>query len=87
VKSFVAFVFIIWKINPKSCASFGPAQNGLSIRNQKSKMEVSMSDVERLKNYINGVWCESAATTYVDVQNPATAEVLARTPFSPPWRR
>jgi delta 1-pyrroline-5-carboxylate dehydrogenase len=55
-----------------------------AIKNQKSNEEVSMSDVERLKNYINGAWCESAAATYADVQNPATAEVLARTPFSPP---
>jgi malonate-semialdehyde dehydrogenase (acetylating)/methylmalonate-semialdehyde dehydrogenase len=43
-----------------------------------------MSDNKRLKNYINGAWCESSAATYFDVHNPATAEVLAQTPFSPP---
>jgi malonate-semialdehyde dehydrogenase (acetylating)/methylmalonate-semialdehyde dehydrogenase len=43
-----------------------------------------MSDRERLKNYINGTWRESTARAYVDVQNPATAELLAQTPLSPP---
>ena len=43
-----------------------------------------MSNAERLKNYIDGSWCESAASHYVDVQNPATAELLAQTPLSPP---
>jgi malonate-semialdehyde dehydrogenase (acetylating) / methylmalonate-semialdehyde dehydrogenase len=43
-----------------------------------------MTNVERLKNYINGAWCESAAAAFVDVQNPATAEMLAQTPLSPP---
>jgi malonate-semialdehyde dehydrogenase (acetylating)/methylmalonate-semialdehyde dehydrogenase len=43
-----------------------------------------MSNVERLKNYINGVWRVSSASAHVDVQNPATAELLAQTPLSPP---
>ena len=43
-----------------------------------------MSNAERLKNYINGSWRKSAASHYVDVQNPATAELLAQTPLSPP---
>ena len=43
-----------------------------------------MSDNKRLKNYINGAWCESSAATCFDVHNPATAEVLTQTPFSPP---
>jgi malonate-semialdehyde dehydrogenase (acetylating)/methylmalonate-semialdehyde dehydrogenase len=47
-------------------------------------MEAPVSDAKRLKNYINGVWCESAAITYLDVQNPASAELLAQTPLSPP---
>ncbi len=42
-----------------------------------------MPQAERLKNYIGGVWVESAATEYLDVTNPATAEVIARTPLSP----
>src|SRR5467141_5463463 len=35
-----------------------------------------------LQNYMNGAWRRAAATEYLDVTNPATAEVLARTPLS-----
>jgi malonate-semialdehyde dehydrogenase (acetylating) / methylmalonate-semialdehyde dehydrogenase len=35
-----------------------------------------------LQNYVGGGWHRSAATEYVDVLNPATAEILARTPLS-----
>src|SRR6266545_3644659 len=42
-----------------------------------------MPEIEKLMNYINGAWCESAAAEYLDVHNPATAEVLARAPLSP----
>ncbi|MBF2083217.1 CoA-acylating methylmalonate-semialdehyde dehydrogenase [Thermoleptolyngbya sp. C42_A2020_037] len=38
---------------------------------------------EQLQNYINGQWCASAATEYLDVVNPATCEVLAKVPLSP----
>ena len=40
------------------------------------------TQVSELQNYVNGVWRRAAATEYVDVTNPATAEVLARTPLS-----
>lgn len=36
-----------------------------------------------LPNYINGQWCTSTATQYLDVINPATTEVLAKVPLSP----
>ncbi|WP_448604445.1 CoA-acylating methylmalonate-semialdehyde dehydrogenase [Thermoleptolyngbya sp.] len=36
-----------------------------------------------LQNYINGQWCASAATDYLNVVNPATGEVLAQVPLSP----
>lgn len=36
-----------------------------------------------LSNYINGQWCTSSATEYLDVINPATTEVLAKVPLSP----
>ena len=42
-----------------------------------------MSQAEILKNYIGGTWVESTATEYLDVNNPATGEVIARTPLSP----
>src|SRR6266850_1402557 len=35
-----------------------------------------------LLNYVNGAWRRSAATEFADVSNPATAELLARTPLS-----
>ena len=35
-----------------------------------------------LQNYFNGAWQRSSATEFVDVTNPATAEILARTPLS-----
>lgn len=38
---------------------------------------------ELLMNYIDGAWRKSSATTYMEVTNPATAEVLAQVPFSP----
>ncbi|HEX9018603.1 MAG TPA: aldehyde dehydrogenase family protein, partial [Anaerolineaceae bacterium] len=41
-----------------------------------------MPEPEKLKNYINGTWCESTATQYLDVHNPATQEVLACVPLS-----
>jgi malonate-semialdehyde dehydrogenase (acetylating) / methylmalonate-semialdehyde dehydrogenase len=35
-----------------------------------------------LQNYINGSWQRATATEFVEVNNPATGEVLARTPIS-----
>ena len=40
------------------------------------------TQVTDLQNYVNGAWRRAAATEYLDVTNPATAEVLARTPLS-----
>jgi malonate-semialdehyde dehydrogenase (acetylating) / methylmalonate-semialdehyde dehydrogenase len=39
--------------------------------------------MERLQNYINGQWVTSSAAEYLDVINPATADVLAQVPLSP----
>jgi malonate-semialdehyde dehydrogenase (acetylating)/methylmalonate-semialdehyde dehydrogenase len=36
----------------------------------------------KLQNYVNGAWQASAGTEFVEVTNPATAEVLTRTPLS-----
>lgn len=36
-----------------------------------------------LRNYIAGDWHESAASAFLNVHNPATAEVLGRVPLSP----
>lgn len=42
-----------------------------------------MSPKNPLLNYINGEWCASKATEFLDVVNPATAEVLTQVPLSP----
>jgi len=36
----------------------------------------------QLSNYVNGQWSQSAAREFLDVINPATGELLARTPLS-----
>ena len=41
-----------------------------------------MSTLKKMLNYINGTWMESNASEYMDVVNPATAEVLGKVPFS-----
>src|ERR1700741_1757838 len=38
--------------------------------------------VPDLQNYVGGAWHRSATKEYLDVANPATAEVLARAPLS-----
>jgi malonate-semialdehyde dehydrogenase (acetylating)/methylmalonate-semialdehyde dehydrogenase len=43
----------------------------------------SMSTNGKLLNYVNGTWQASTATEYLEVTNPATAEVLAEVPLSP----
>ena len=35
-----------------------------------------------IKNYVNGQWREGENTGYLDVENPSTGEILAKTPFS-----
>ncbi len=35
-----------------------------------------------LQNYINGAWCKSNTTNYLEILNPATAETLAQVPLS-----
>ena len=39
---------------------------------------------QTLKNYINGEWRPSKATKILDIQNPATAEVIGKVPLSNP---
>ncbi len=40
--------------------------------------------VTEVRNYINGAWRRPSSTDFFDVTNPATAELLARTPMSSP---
>lgn len=39
-----------------------------------------MSDIQKLKCFINGQWRESATDRYMDVYDPSRGEVIARTP-------
>jgi malonate-semialdehyde dehydrogenase (acetylating) / methylmalonate-semialdehyde dehydrogenase len=39
------------------------------------------SESTSLENYINGAWCRTHATDFVNVVNPATTEVLAQVPL------
>ncbi len=43
-----------------------------------------METIITLPNYIDGQWCASTDTEYLDVINPATTEILAKVPLSPP---
>jgi malonate-semialdehyde dehydrogenase (acetylating)/methylmalonate-semialdehyde dehydrogenase len=45
---------------------------------------MSTGQKDALRNYVGGEWRASDATDALEVCNPATAEVLARTPLSPP---
>ncbi len=38
--------------------------------------------IKIVKNYVNGQWREGENTGYLDVENPSTGEILAKTPFS-----
>jgi len=49
---------------------------------ERSMSSAVTTQVTDLQNYVNGAWRRSTAIEYVDVTNPATAEILARTPLS-----
>jgi malonate-semialdehyde dehydrogenase (acetylating) / methylmalonate-semialdehyde dehydrogenase len=55
--------------------------NPIAAKEQSMSSVVSMQAPE-LQNYVNGAWRRSSTTEFVDVTNPATAEILARTPLS-----
>ncbi len=41
-------------------------------------------DTERLTNFVNGAWSEPSGADYLNVNNPATGEILATVPLTPP---
>jgi malonate-semialdehyde dehydrogenase (acetylating) / methylmalonate-semialdehyde dehydrogenase len=45
-------------------------------------MSVAAPPITKVPNYVNGAWVRSSATEWMDVSNPATGEVIARTPLS-----
>jgi malonate-semialdehyde dehydrogenase (acetylating)/methylmalonate-semialdehyde dehydrogenase len=44
-------------------------------------MTTAIATETKVPNFINGSWVDSRATNWLDVTNPATAEVLARVPL------
>jgi malonate-semialdehyde dehydrogenase (acetylating)/methylmalonate-semialdehyde dehydrogenase len=40
------------------------------------------TQIPELENYVNGAWRRASASEYAEVTNPATTELLARTPLS-----
>jgi len=42
---------------------------------------IAAPPITKVRNFINGVWQDSAASSWQDVTNPATGEVLARVPL------
>jgi malonate-semialdehyde dehydrogenase (acetylating)/methylmalonate-semialdehyde dehydrogenase len=78
----------LWHAGALACRHLGKAEQKFRVMRDtlfviRLDRRALMSDAEKLKNYINGAWCESAASQYLDVHNPATAELLARVPLSP----
>src|SRR5580700_9372819 len=47
-------------------------------------MPVSAPLIANVPNYVNGIWAESRSSEWLDVTNPATGEVIARSPLSTP---
>lgn len=45
-------------------------------------MTVAAPPFTKVPNYVNGQWVESTASEWLDVTNPATGEVIAKTPLS-----
>jgi malonate-semialdehyde dehydrogenase (acetylating) / methylmalonate-semialdehyde dehydrogenase len=45
-------------------------------------MTVAAPPINEVRNFINGEWRDSKATSWINVVNPATGEVIARTPES-----
>ena len=41
------------------------------------------SQLIEVQNYFGGAWQKSTASQYSDIVNPATGEVIGRTPLSP----
>src|SRR3984957_15026998 len=63
----------------------GPCATLLHSHHQGALMSSAVTtQVTELQNYINGGWRRPSSTEFFDVTNPATTEVLARTPMSTP---
>jgi len=45
-------------------------------------MTIAAPPLTKVPNYVNGQWIESSAAEWLDVNNPATGETIARAPLS-----
>ncbi len=41
-----------------------------------------MSNIKTVKNYINGKWTDAQCSDFLDVENPATGQTIAKVPLS-----
>src|SRR6202140_4017157 len=57
-------------------------RDSLRLRKVVMNMTVAAPPATKIPNFINGHWMESQASEWLDVVNPATAEVLGRVPIS-----
>ena len=72
-----------------ACAAIPRENVTMQLRDELETMTAFMNkDVTMTKktlfNYVNGAWQKSTASDYQDVVNPATGEVIAEVPLSPP---
>jgi malonate-semialdehyde dehydrogenase (acetylating)/methylmalonate-semialdehyde dehydrogenase len=56
--------------------------SGSAVASGAAGAPAAPSDVLTLRNFVDGRWVESGARERLDVHNPATGEVIARTPLS-----
>ncbi len=53
-----------------------------AVANGRQAQSRPAGPAEALRNYVGGRWVDSQADSFFDVHNPATGEVIARTPLS-----
>jgi malonate-semialdehyde dehydrogenase (acetylating) / methylmalonate-semialdehyde dehydrogenase len=53
-----------------------------AVANGRETQSRSAGSAEVLRNYVGGRWVDSRADAFFDVHNPATGDVIARTPLS-----
>src|SRR6266571_1846157 len=70
------------QLSPVSNGRFGELHPPHARAKELSMSSAVTTQVTDLQNYVNGAWRRATATEYFDVTNPATAELLARTPLS-----
>ncbi len=60
----------------------GGPMTDTAVANGRQAQSRPAGPAEALRNYVGGRWVDSHADSFFDVHNPATGEVIARTPLS-----